>query len=435
MPGIPAVEFDAHPAAGPEPSVAPDVPAPLTELVWPVRFAVALVLAVAGINLLASRGLRALPASGLDATGISLAILAIFLTAYAIELGIVALFANRANVGFAQSVGLRRVPSLWQWVAIAAAAAFGLRLVATAYAGFLFAMRWRLPGWDANPMKYFPRTTLGTAALVFIVVIAAPIVEETVFRGVLLPSLAGRLGERWARRDHDGGVRGDASQPVLVRSDPARGLDARHALRAIEIALGGDRMPLGVQRARRPRGAGTARKRRRVSGSSQHLTLFEDRCDQCGACKAACPHGAIKVGAAFIYVDWRKCEGCLKCVEACDRKAIVSRVVPLRSSSAKSTVPLVRGQQGRRRFARRGQSRAQSGGAGGQGEAKHQAVQGGSAREDASEEAPIGSRAAPRRARRPKRPPSGPPRSRCASSSAVARLSRGRSSTRSWCLR
>jgi len=77
-----------------------------------------------------------------------------------------------------------------------------------------------------------------------------------------------------------------------------------------------------------------------VSASSQHLTLFEDRCDQCGACRAACPHNAIKTGAAFIYVDWRKCEGCLKCVEACKRNAIVSRVVPLRSSSATSTVPL-----------------------------------------------------------------------------------------------
>lgn len=77
-----------------------------------------------------------------------------------------------------------------------------------------------------------------------------------------------------------------------------------------------------------------------MSGSSQHLTLLEDRCDQCGACTGVCPHNALKIGAAFIYVDWRKCEGCLKCVEACDRKAIVSRVVPLRSSSVRSTVPL-----------------------------------------------------------------------------------------------
>ena len=33
--------------------------------------------------------------------------------------------------------------------------------------------------------------------MVFIIVIAAPLVEETVFRGVLLPSLAGGFGERW----------------------------------------------------------------------------------------------------------------------------------------------------------------------------------------------------------------------------------------------
>lgn len=77
-----------------------------------------------------------------------------------------------------------------------------------------------------------------------------------------------------------------------------------------------------------------------MSGSSQHLTLFQDRCDQCGACRAACPHNALKIGAAFIYVDWRRCDGCLQCVEICDRSAIVSRVVPLRSSSVQSTVPL-----------------------------------------------------------------------------------------------
>jgi len=75
-----------------------------------------------------------------------------------------------------------------------------------------------------------------------------------------------------------------------------------------------------------------------VSGSSQHLTIFEDRCDRCGACRSVCSRNALKVGAAYVYVDWRKCEGCLSCVEVCDRNAIVSRIVPLRSSSVKSTV-------------------------------------------------------------------------------------------------
>ncbi len=77
-----------------------------------------------------------------------------------------------------------------------------------------------------------------------------------------------------------------------------------------------------------------------MSGSSSHLTIFEERCDRCGACSSVCPSGALKVGAAFIYVDWRRCDGCLRCVEACNRSAIVNRTMPLRSSSALSTVPL-----------------------------------------------------------------------------------------------
>jgi membrane protease YdiL (CAAX protease family)/Fe-S-cluster-containing hydrogenase component 2 len=77
-----------------------------------------------------------------------------------------------------------------------------------------------------------------------------------------------------------------------------------------------------------------------VSNASAHLTLLDERCDRCGACRHVCPHDALKVGSSFIYVDWRKCDGCLACVEACDRGAIVSRTVPLRSSSVQSTVPL-----------------------------------------------------------------------------------------------
>jgi membrane protease YdiL (CAAX protease family) len=169
---------------------------PITR-VWPVRQAVALVLAVAALTIVASRVLRAMPGSGLGAAGASLAILGTFVVLYGFELGIVWLVAKRSGMAFGESVGMRVVPQMGRWLGVAAASGFGLRLVATAYAGFLLSMGWRIPGWDSNPAKYFPRGAVGSAVLVFIIVIAAPIVEETIFRGVLLPSLASRLGQPW----------------------------------------------------------------------------------------------------------------------------------------------------------------------------------------------------------------------------------------------
>lgn len=166
-------------------------------LVWPLRHAVALVLAVAGLTMVASRVLRAMPASGLNPTMTSLVILVTFVTLYSLELGIVWLVARRAGVSFAESVGLQRVPRLGMWLALAGATSLGLRLVATGYAGFMLSMHWLLPGWDSNPAKYFPQGALGSAVLVFIIVLAAPLVEEVIFRGVLLPSLASRFGMPW----------------------------------------------------------------------------------------------------------------------------------------------------------------------------------------------------------------------------------------------
>ena len=167
-------------------------------LVWPVRHAVALVLAVAGLTLAASRVLRAMPGSGLAPTTVSLVILAAFVAVYAAELGIVGLVAARSGRSLAESIGMRSVEGIVPWLGGAVVAAFALRLVAALYAGTMISMRWLLPGWNSSPVKYFPRDLLGSVVLVLVVVVAAPIVEETIFRGVLLPSLAGRFGERWA---------------------------------------------------------------------------------------------------------------------------------------------------------------------------------------------------------------------------------------------
>ncbi len=65
------------------------------------------------------------------------------------------------------------------------------------------------------------------------------------------------------------------------------------------------------------------------------LRLSPDRCDRCGRCLDACDAGAIKVGASYIYVDWRKCTGCYSCAEACDRGAIERRDGPSRAAPAK----------------------------------------------------------------------------------------------------
>ncbi len=169
-----------------------------TGRVWPVRWAVALVLAVAGVNLAASRLVKASVSWRLAPATLSLALLAIFVVLYAVELGMVWSGTRRLGGGFVESVGMRWRPGLGAWIATAAAAAIGLRLFASAYAGLMLAFRWLLPGWDSNPTKYFPRDLLGGVVMVLIICVAAPIAEETIFRGILLQSLEQRFGEKWA---------------------------------------------------------------------------------------------------------------------------------------------------------------------------------------------------------------------------------------------
>lgn len=73
-----------------------------------------------------------------------------------------------------------------------------------------------------------------------------------------------------------------------------------------------------------------------MSGSSAHLTLHPDRCDQCLRCVRACPDHALKVAVGYIYVDRLRCTGCDACVKACERGAIERREARPRSGAADS---------------------------------------------------------------------------------------------------
>ena len=77
-----------------------------------------------------------------------------------------------------------------------------------------------------------------------------------------------------------------------------------------------------------------------MSGTSAHLTLRPDLCNECGACVPACPQDAVRVGASYILIDWKACDLCCACVEACDRSAIVRTAVPTRATVALAPVAL-----------------------------------------------------------------------------------------------
>ncbi len=60
-----------------------------------------------------------------------------------------------------------------------------------------------------------------------------------------------------------------------------------------------------------------------MSRSRVDIRLVPDRCDRCGRCERVCEPRALKIGPSYIFLDSRTCTQCMKCVDACDRGAIV----------------------------------------------------------------------------------------------------------------
>ncbi len=66
-----------------------------------------------------------------------------------------------------------------------------------------------------------------------------------------------------------------------------------------------------------------------MSPAKQKLKVTPELCEGCRPghydCERACKEDAIRVGKGFVYIDWERCNECLRCVEMCDAGALSAR--------------------------------------------------------------------------------------------------------------
>ncbi len=147
--------------------------------------------------LLVEQGLRAAPVQAMPQSG-RIAVRAIALALfYGAQVALLVVLARRRSLGFAEGHRLR--PSAGFKLAEAATAAgqvLGL-LIATRGVTTLWAAISKAAGWEptssADLTTVFGQGGMGILLAVAMVVVFAPIVEEIVFRGVILGALRGRL--------------------------------------------------------------------------------------------------------------------------------------------------------------------------------------------------------------------------------------------------
>ncbi|NIV39426.1 MAG: 4Fe-4S dicluster domain-containing protein [Anaerolineae bacterium] len=70
------------------------------------------------------------------------------------------------------------------------------------------------------------------------------------------------------------------------------------------------------------------------------ITIHVERCDGCGACLEACPHGALFLIEGTAVVDEALCRECEVCVPACPVNAIM--VVQQLPTAQPTRVPAIR---------------------------------------------------------------------------------------------
>ncbi len=186
----------AHPPVPPlGDSQAPGDPRPaaLTDVSWGVGTAAWVVAGFAALLVAAAALAGWVSSLDLGSSAATWAVGAILSAAYVIALGAVTLLARRRGATLSAAVGLRRVRIVPLLLGALSAALLG-RLLAGAWGLAIQLLGVEVPASDLDPTRLFAPGVPGVVMLVIVAVVLAPVTEEIIFRGVLLPALAGRWG-------------------------------------------------------------------------------------------------------------------------------------------------------------------------------------------------------------------------------------------------
>jgi hypothetical protein len=174
--------------------VAPAATAPLAWSLWAASGLIALLVAlVVGSGLVIAAG----TAAGVRDADLAAVSVGLLTAAYATVICITWMLARASESDFWPAVGARRVPMGTLVFGALMATAVG-RGAAAVWELLLSSLDIELAGADVDPTRIFPSGPMGVALAVLVVVVLAPVAEEVVFRGVLLPSLERHWGARVA---------------------------------------------------------------------------------------------------------------------------------------------------------------------------------------------------------------------------------------------
>ncbi len=159
---------------------------------WSVRSAIGLVLVALTLTLLAGAIVSQMGTTTWGAAQHTIAAGCVLLGLYAALVGIVWGMSTTSGLRLSEAVGLSRTASS-RWYAAAVGSAVVGWVFSAGYVMVLTALGVRMPAENVAVYTLLARGPVGVAVTVVLLVVAAPVAEEIVYRGVLLPS----LGERW----------------------------------------------------------------------------------------------------------------------------------------------------------------------------------------------------------------------------------------------